>query len=78
MQIFRAVLTTRNFRFEAYGASPDAAVGVLRGGFGRHASQYKLQPDWWREFEDDIAFEEIKLGACLRDGEVLTSPSEQS
>lgn len=46
-KIYRATLTSRNFRFEAYGDSESSAKNVLIDGLVLHAKQYNLPRDWY-------------------------------
>ena len=70
--IFTARLATRNFEFEACGASAEDARMALKTGLLKHALQYDMPADWWREWEGDIESREVALGACYRDREKLT------
>lgn len=63
-----AALDTRNFSFEGYGETRDAAWGVLVQGLRRHGVQYKLADDWFADSLGDIEPREVKIGAAYRDG----------
>ncbi len=71
MQIFKASLETRNFSFEAFGETEDAARLTLVEGFGIHAKQYQLGKDWWHQFSEDIVTMPLVMDACYRDRQVL-------
>lgn len=71
MQIFKAELETRNFSFAAYGDSHVAAHRALTEGLKRHAAQYRIPEDWFKDLEDEIASTPVELGVCYRDREVL-------
>lgn len=67
----RASLDTRHFSFEAFGGTDDEACDALRAGLIRHATTYRLEPDWWHAFEDDIEVRSVTLGACYRGPEPI-------
>lgn len=73
IDMYRASLETRNFHFEAFGKTEQDAYAALRNGFGRHASQYQLEPSWWRQFEGDITLEPLSLDTCYRDRAIIHS-----
>jgi hypothetical protein len=60
-----------NFEFTAYGQTTAHAVNALKRGFDQHAKQYGLEPDWWKEFENDINTVYIQLNQAYRDDELL-------
>lgn len=70
--LHRAALETRNFMFEAFGASAAEAREALHKGLKKHARQYGIIPNWWAEFKSDIRCDHRMLGVCYRDdGEIV-------
>ena len=71
--IFIAWVETRNFRFDGFGTSEDEAKKALFKGLSRHGTQYGIGSNWWQEraLSDDVVVQEIKLGQCTRDGNVI-------
>lgn len=67
----RATFISTNFTFEAFGKTKDEAISCLEIGLTRHAKQYDLDPDWWKEFGGDLYTIEINLGNCYRDNELI-------
>lgn len=70
--MFKAGLETRHFSFEAYGETKESAKAAIEAGLLAHAKHYRLAPDWWRDDENDITFDELHVGMCMRDGEILS------
>ena len=69
--IYKAVLDTRNFCFEAYGPTKEDALKSLQKGFEIHAIQMGLKPDWWTAFEDGLVIQSFEMETPYRDREVL-------
>jgi hypothetical protein len=64
---YRASLETRNFDFEAYGPTANAAKSSLIQALYRHGRQYKIDEAWFAQDLDDITVREIAMGAAYRD-----------
>jgi hypothetical protein len=67
MVAHKAELITRNFHFEAIDFTAAAAQSALIQGLEKHARQYRLGDDWWREIADDIRVTPFEIGRALRD-----------
>ena len=68
MKIYRAVLETRNFDFEAYHTDEEDAILALREGLKKHCRQYSLNfGSFMSEFEDDINVRVHLIGGAYRD-----------
>jgi hypothetical protein len=65
MTFFHAEYTSRNFYFDAFGATKALAIEALRGGLSDHGRQYRLEADWYHV--DDIAVREVEMGEAYRD-----------
>lgn len=67
--LHKITFESRNFLFEAYGASSAIARHNLISGLKEHARQAQIAEDWFREYEDDFNVEIIDLSrpACMRD-----------
>jgi hypothetical protein len=70
--LFKAVLETKNFTFEATDFTENFAKAALLVGLVAHSKQYKIPVDWYVEFIDNIQLTEIKTGYCYRDNEMLS------
>lgn len=68
-KLWQATLETRNFSFEAYGATEDEALSALKAGCTKHAKQYQIE-DGFASVEQ-VAMREISIGTCYRDREAL-------
>jgi hypothetical protein len=70
--VYRAALDTRNFEFEAYGETDEAARHALAEGLERHVAQYRLDgPAFREEVADDIVVRLVELGRAYRDREPI-------
>lgn len=72
MTFWIAELETRNFHFEAFAESRDAAISALARGLAAHGRQYKLAPRWFDEFEEDVTVHQVAVGACYRDHQEIS------
>lgn len=68
---WRVSLSTRNFDFEAFGATEKEAGDALTHGLRKHAEQYHLPRDWWYDFKLDIASNHISLPSAYRGPELI-------
>lgn len=68
--VYLATAYTRNFDFKAVGSSEQSARDALMSGLSKHAVQYQLEPEWWKEAAD-INCDPIILGETYRDGSPL-------
>lgn len=70
--MFKASLETKNFSFEGYGTSEQAARTALFRGLHRHADQCKIDGDVFvKDYIDDIQVQPIRLGVGYRDGALI-------
>jgi hypothetical protein len=69
--MYRATFISSNFTFEAFGETKQVAIASLELGLHRHAKQYDIDPDWWKEFSGDLYTTEIHCGSCYRDNEKI-------
>lgn len=70
--IYKAELETRNFSFEAYGETDQAAIYAMNEGLEKHAIQLRIVVgDFIRSVEDDIIVRQIDLGRAYRDREPI-------
>jgi hypothetical protein len=69
-QFWRAGLETRNFDFEAFGATEDAARAALVATLTAHGKQCGLKPGWW-DIMGEFRVEALALGTGYRDREQL-------
>jgi hypothetical protein len=67
--MWKASLDTRNFSFEAYGTSEDAAIATLKHGWEIHARATGADMTW-AELDEGGSVDtlEIELGVPYRDG----------
>lgn len=78
--VYRAVMVTRSWEFDAFGRTEDEARTALVAGLQRHARQYGLRVDpgllprprsddwYWLE---DITVYVMRIGVAYRDAEEL-------
>ncbi len=69
MYMWVARYESTRFMFTALGETQASALGALISGLQAHAVQYSIDRDWY--YVDDIYVQRVKVGATLRDGEVL-------
>ena len=69
MYMWVARYESMRFMFTALGETQASALGALISGLKAHAVQYSIDLDWY--YVDDIGVQRVKVGATLRDGEVL-------
>lgn len=67
----KAEVETRNFHFEAYGASEREALEALRAGLTRHSEQYAVSAQWIDDCMESPRITAITVGTCYRDREAL-------
>lgn len=69
--IYLASVDTRNFTFDAAGASRDEALAALRAVLEAHVRQYgaRVAPGWLFEVFEDVQIRELVLGVGYRDRE---------
>jgi hypothetical protein len=65
--IYLATAESRNFSFQAVGATYNEAISSLHKGLKIHAKQYDLDPKWFEEWAD-ICCEPLDIGKAYRDG----------
>lgn len=68
MTFWKARVETRNFVFEAYGATEAEAWRLLEDAWSVHAKHTQASIPW-RILAEDIVVTEMQLGAAYRDGE---------
>jgi len=68
--MFKATFESRNFTFEAYGETVDAALEALHKGWDEHVRQSGATIPWSEVLEDSTV-QPITLGGCYRDNEPL-------
>jgi hypothetical protein len=66
MKIYYATAESRNFSFQAIGATYNEAIGTLHKGLKAHAKQYNLEPKWFEQWAD-IRVEELENGITYKD-----------
>lgn len=74
MKIFLALYVSRHFEFEAFAATSEEAITVLKQGLDAHTKQYNLDPKWWVLSDpelDSLEVHEYELGVAYRDREPL-------
>lgn len=71
MNIYRCRLDSRNFSFEAFGATKEEALTAFARGLRVHANQYGATQEWVDESIMQAEPERIAIGKCYRDGEAL-------
>ena len=69
MYMWVARYESSRFMFTALGVTRCSALSWLTDGLRAHAVQYSIASDWF--YADDIHVQRLKVGASLRDGEVL-------
>jgi len=69
MYMWVASYESTRFMFTALGVTRYSALSWLIDGLRAHAVQYSIDADWF--YPDDIHVQRLKVGATLRDGEVL-------
>lgn len=69
--IHRAALCTRNFTFEAFGATHVQAGAALLKGLLAHGKQYRLRAGWYEQDIPSIERTSFALGAAYRDREAV-------
>lgn len=70
MKIYYASAESRNFSFQAIGATYNEAIGTLHKGLKAHAKQYNLEPNWFEEWAD-IRVQELESGITYKDREPM-------
>jgi hypothetical protein len=70
-EIWRAVFETPSFRFESYGVSQAHALKVLKKGWREHAKQTEADPYYLKMYEEDIWYDKVRIGQCMRDEQVI-------
>ena len=70
-EIWRAVFETPSFRFEAYGVSREHAFQVLKKGWEDHAQKNGASPEYLEKYAEDVSYDTVKIGECMRDGQVI-------
>lgn len=74
--MYWANLETRNFSFDAFSDSEAEAVELLREAWRLHREQTGHYAFWlyeWHDLEDSVRMQFVRVGDCLRDGEILLS-----
>ena len=71
MNIWRCHLNSRNFSFEAYGATALEARETFAKGLRRHADKTGADQAWADEAVTEAEPRRIALGTFYRDGEKL-------
>ena len=69
--MIKATLQTPHFEFEAYGPTVAHATNALKRGLAAHAVQYKLKPDWWDLWADDIQTQYFDNCKSYRNGKLI-------
>ena len=67
MSIYYATAESRNFSFQAIGATYNEAIGTLHKGLKIHAKQHNLDPKWFEQWAD-LKVIELESDKCYRDG----------
>jgi len=70
MKIFYATAESRNYSFQAIGATYNEAIGTLHKGLKAHAKQYNLEPKWFEQWAD-IRVQELESGITYKDREPM-------
>ena len=73
MIIYYATAESRNFSFQAIGATYNEAIGTLHKGLKIHAKAYNLEPKWFEQWAD-INVQKIDSGECYRTGTFDNEP----
>lgn len=69
-----AEVESRNFRFQAAGRTKAEALAAMRRMFAVHIEQHRphVDPEHFRQLEDDISYTEMEIGGGYRDGVEVT------
>ncbi len=70
MKIYYATAESRNYSFQAIGATYNEAIGTLHKGLKAHAKQYNLEPKWFEQWAD-MRVEELETGITYKDREPM-------
>jgi hypothetical protein len=70
MKIYYATADSRNYSFQAIGATYNEAIGTLHKGLKAHAKQYNLEPKWFEQWAD-IRVQELEGGITYKDREPM-------
>lgn len=70
MKIYYATAESRNYSFQAIGATYNEAIGTLHKGLKAHAKQYNLEPKWFEQWAD-IRVQELESGITYKDREPM-------
>lgn len=65
--LWMAEYNSTNFDFISFGSSETESIEFLKKGLEKHASQYRLSPNWY--YEESIRTVEIISGHVFRDGQ---------
>ena len=71
IEIWRAVFETPSFRFESYGVSREHAFKALEKGWSFHAEKNGASPDYLAKYAEDVGYDTVKIGECMRDGQIF-------
>lgn len=66
--VFLATLETKHFSFCAVDFSRGEAESELIRGLQKHAENYKISPDWYESYRENIEIVERVIGEAYRDG----------
>ncbi len=72
MTLYKARVETRNFLFEAYGATEKEARSALYGGLDIHGVQYRVAASYIHDLKIDTEVHALEIGKCYRDREALS------
>ena len=65
--IVMATFETRNFEFQAFGASEDEAMTLMRKAWGQHVAESGADPTLIDDCIDDVSMLTIRIGEAYRD-----------
>lgn len=69
--MIKAIFETPNFNFESYGNSKKEAKELLKKAWKKHSEQTGADPDYIKDYEEDISFTTVKVGCTYRDNDKI-------